>query len=122
MKNLDYARDNRLRLWFLGVEDYRHVRQDEMSSGHRFLQEMGIVFQSVSRALRPGGVCIFVLGKIGTKDRERNLSEDLLNEIDEASFGLRLEDYVETTARRRAASSGARGEPRNETTLVLRKQ
>jgi hypothetical protein len=66
MRQLDYGRDNRLRLWFLGCSDWeeldRRVSPDEPS----FLRMMEGCFWNWRRALRRRGFCVLVLGRIQT--------------------------------------------------------
>jgi len=64
---LDYARDNRLRLWFLGVEDYHTLEQELTSKDQIYLEQMGPCLSELQRVLKPGRHCVLVLG-----DVERN--------------------------------------------------
>jgi len=63
MSQLDYARDNRLRLWFLGVEDYRVLQTQEIRGDRHFESDMCCALRRIVSALKPGGLCVLVLGK-----------------------------------------------------------
>jgi len=70
MDALDYARDNRLRLWFLGVSDYKTIKEEEIGKGTTFEQDMAIVLQIMSKVIKPGGACVLVLGDVKHADRK----------------------------------------------------
>ncbi len=52
MDALDYARDNRLRLWFLGVDDYAKIEAKEIRRIRTFEMEVMPVLRMLARALR----------------------------------------------------------------------
>lgn len=62
MRKLDYARDNRLRLWFLGISDYK--RLDEIISPKEvsFIETMQGCLNKWDMFIKPGGRCILFLG------------------------------------------------------------
>lgn len=64
MNALSYGRDNRLRLWFLGVSDYG--KYDRMSPRNpvEFRHLMARSLALFQRALLPGAVCVLVLGEV----------------------------------------------------------
>jgi DNA modification methylase len=64
---LDYARDNRLRLWFLGVPDWKELDRALTASEVVYLPQMTHCLTEMYRVLRKGGRCVLVLG-----DVERN--------------------------------------------------
>ena len=64
---LDYARDNRLRLWFLGVEDYHTLERELTSKDQVYVEQMSPCLSELHRVLKPGRHCVLVLG-----DVERN--------------------------------------------------
>ena len=61
MNALDYCRDNRLRLWFLG-ESCNHTNDRTFSTVSGFSQLMGEIVDKLRTAVRPGGYCVFVVG------------------------------------------------------------
>lgn len=62
MRRLAYGRDNRLRLWFLGVSDGGLLDKRLSPSETQFLQMMRTSLKAWTRYLRPGGRCVLVLG------------------------------------------------------------
>lgn len=64
MNALSYGRDNRLRLWFLGVDDYCRYDQMAPRNHEEFQSFMGDCLSTFHRILRPNGVCILVLGEV----------------------------------------------------------
>ena len=61
MNALDYARDNRLRMWFLGVRQFRAFDR-KLNTRDRFVHLMRGSLQKMSAMLRPGGLCVLVVG------------------------------------------------------------
>lgn len=64
MKSLTYARDNRLRLWFLGIEDWKTL--DKVISPNRqdFSTMITRCFKAWAEIQQPGDRCIMLLGDI----------------------------------------------------------
>jgi len=62
MRRLDYARDNRLRLWFLGVDDYKALDREISSSEEEFLILLKSCLRLWRSVLVHGGLCVLVLG------------------------------------------------------------
>jgi hypothetical protein len=62
MSQLDYGRDNRLRLWFLGVSDWRSLDASVSPAESAFLPLLRSCLKNWHNILRPGGVCVIVLG------------------------------------------------------------
>lgn len=62
MSELDYARDNRLRLWFCGVDDWKTLDNSISPSREPFLRLMSRCVVSWEKILKPGGHIALVLG------------------------------------------------------------
>ena len=62
MNALDYYRDNRLRLWFLG-EDYSARPDDSCHNLSAFRALMTAVSRALAPRVRTGGHCVFVVGE-----------------------------------------------------------
>jgi len=62
MSELDYARDNRLRLWFCGISDWKALDNSISPSREPFLRLMARCLASWEKILRPGGHIALVLG------------------------------------------------------------
>jgi len=69
---LDYARDNRLRLWFLGCEEWKTLDASLTANSKVYLPEMTVCLQEAHRVLRPGGYCALVLGDVERDGRLQN--------------------------------------------------
>ena len=61
---LDYARDNRLRLWFLGCEDWKELDNSLTSKSKIYIPQMSDCLKEMDRVLKPGGYCALVLGDV----------------------------------------------------------
>jgi len=62
MHQLDYARDNRLRLWFLGISNWRELDQRISPGEPEFLSLLKQCFGLWQGVLPPHGRCVLVLG------------------------------------------------------------
>lgn len=62
MRQLDYGRDNRLRLWFLGVRDWRELDNAVSPREGAFLALMRKCFKRWRSVLKPKGYCILIVG------------------------------------------------------------
>lgn len=120
---LDYARDNRLRLWFLGVEDWKKLDAALTANDKVYIPDMAGCMKEMNRVLRPGGFCILVLGDVTRDGRTRKTSEILMELASDATKEqlrpLTIHDDVipdERRARRRTRTTI------NERILVLQKQ
>lgn len=64
MNTLDYVRDNRLRLWFLGYGDENTLQKENPMNLDKFKKLMYGCLSIIRRVLRPGKRCVFVTGEI----------------------------------------------------------
>jgi hypothetical protein len=117
---LDYARDNRLRLWFLGVEDYRELEAELTSSDRVYVEQMSACLRELHRVLRPGAACVLVLGEVRRSGRSRDTAA-VIADLAAAEGRFRAEAIVddeipdERRSRRRTRTT------RRERVLVLRR-
>lgn len=93
MDALDYGRDNRLRLWFLGVNDYKSCDNTPKSIGE-FRDFMGCCLAQIRKALRLDGFCVLVLGELETKGKVTETAHALIHVASREAGGLYLEDVV----------------------------
>lgn len=84
---LDYARDNRLRLWFLGVASWRELDKKLTASEAVYLPQMRSCLSEMSRVLRPGSHCILVLGDVSRNGRMRETAEIIASEAESVTNG-----------------------------------
>lgn len=74
---LDYARDNRLRLWFLGCEDWKELDASLTANSKVYLAQMSICLQEMFRILRCGAPCVLVLGDVERYGKTQRTAETL---------------------------------------------
>jgi len=95
---LDYARDNRLRLWFLGVPDWRQLDRALTANDRVYLPQMRACLAEMHRILKPGAPCILVLGDVTRNGHTRNTAEIVAELAEESeSGGFDLEQIIEDT-------------------------
>jgi hypothetical protein len=78
MDALDYARDNRLRLWFLGIENYKRY-DAEFKSLHSFSQLMHEFLDNASLWLRKSGRCVCVVGEVNRANTSIDIARLIAN-------------------------------------------
>ena len=76
---LDYARDNRLRLWFLGCQDWKELDASLTAKRKVYLPQMRVCLQEIYRVLKPGSYCVLVLGDVERNGKIRRTAEILAN-------------------------------------------
>lgn len=84
---LDYARDNRLRLWFLGYPDWKAVDSTLTARDSVYLPQMRDCIAEMLRILKPGGWCVLVLGDVAKNGKTRNTAEVIAQESEYVSNG-----------------------------------
>src|SRR5438046_577344 len=80
MRQLDYGRDNRVRLWFLGVEDPDRLDDRISPNEAQFLELMRKCLTTWRKILRPGGHCVLVVGDAVSNTYHDSLA-DLLAKV-----------------------------------------
>jgi hypothetical protein len=120
MNALDYVRDNRLRLWFLGYGYETDLNKTVPMSRARFEKLMDGCLRVIRKALHPGGRCVFVAGEI-SNSRSLVDTAQLILDISKAIGGFDFEQIIEDVipSDRRIRRAGQR--VRRERILVLRK-
>lgn len=89
---LDYARDNRLRLWFLGCENWKDLDASLTASRKVYLPQMRVCLEGIHRVLEPNGYCILVLGDVERDGKIRRTAEILAElAIDATNNGFVVE-------------------------------
>ena len=64
MKSLTYARDNRLRLWFLGHPNWVELDKEVSVGKNGFLSLMTQCFKNWSNIQKRGNYCVLIVGDI----------------------------------------------------------
>jgi hypothetical protein len=117
---IHYARDNRLRLWFLGVDDPNAL--DKIISPRReaFLRLMAKCFDHWKTMLKPSGYCILVVGDGSSQLRRANLPELISNLATNQVGGYEhVYDHTEAIPNERRVRRGLTGST-SETIVILR--
>ncbi|GBC61199.1 hypothetical protein DENIS_2159 [Desulfonema ishimotonii] len=86
---LDYARDNRLRLWFLGCEDWKALDEKLTANSKVYIPQMSECLKEMFRVLKSNGYCVLVLGDVERDGKIRRTAEvlaDIAIEISNRQF------------------------------------
>lgn len=110
---LDYARDNRLRLWFLGCEDWKELDRSLTARRETYLPQMEVCLREMHRVLKPGSHCVLVLGDVrrsGNTHRTAQLMAQLAVRCTAGRFGVEAihEDHVPDARRSRRGTRTTR--------------
>jgi len=89
MRSLTYARDNRLRLWFLGETDWDALDKSISPYTTEFLIMMRKCFKKWANYQAPGEKCILVVGDIEFTFNQKKTSMVCLIE-EESMCGYRM--------------------------------
>ena len=88
---LDYARDNRLRLWFLGCEDWKALDASLTANNKVYIPQMTACLKEMDRVLISNGYCVLVLGDVerdGKTHRTAEVLADLMSEVTNDRFNI----------------------------------
>ena len=121
MNALEYARDNRLRLWFLRVDDYKNVQRKEIRHISTFSETMRTFMEVAVQSLKRGGRCILILGDLqrGTKRHDTaQIMETVIKGIGTFKLRDRWVDRLDEKSRVRKRCSATK----LETILVFEKK
>lgn len=120
---LDYARDNRLRLWCLGCGDWKTLDASLTASTKTYLPQMAICLREMDRVLKPGGYCVLILGDVERNGESRRTAEilgELAQEVTDHRFAIEMiyDDRIpdERRSRRRTNTT------KFERILIMRKK
>jgi DNA modification methylase len=121
MRQLDYARDNRLRLWFLGVADHKHLDKQISPKESEFISMITKCLKKWNECLKNDGKCILFLGDNYIKKKGVSLPsliEDIaVHELKTYKLIFKHESTIPNNRRIRRNYQGNR----SETILVLQK-
>lgn len=122
MRQLDYGRDNRLRLWFLGVDEWKTLNRIVSPAESNFIALMKKCFIRWQSMLTTGGICVLVLGNGRCRSYGLTIPEAIekiaVDEIKGFSLLWRYTEDIPNTRRVRKRCAGST----TETILVLRKR
>lgn len=121
MRLLDYGRDNRLRLWFLGADDWCSLDKLVSPGKNTFLELMRHCFTTWKTVLKPYHCCVLVIGEADSRVGRNNLPQVVSRIATEEIGGYsHVLDYTETIPNERRVRRGIAGSA-SETIVVLRK-
>jgi hypothetical protein len=80
MKSLTYARDNRLRLWFLGCSEWNELDRKISMGKNDFFLLMKNCFEKWSHMQKKGSYCILIIGDIEFDQKTQKRLPDVLCE------------------------------------------
>jgi hypothetical protein len=118
MRQLDYGRDNRLRLWFLGCDDWKALDTVVSPKEKEFLSLMRRCLKRWKQLLVVGGHCILVIGDTSSRSRRTHLP-DLVAAIAKKAGYVLVSQHADAIPNERRVRRGISGSS-SETILVLR--
>jgi DNA modification methylase len=105
MDALDYGRDNRLRLWFLGIEDYKCYDNKNPATIKDFRNLMIRTMNNLKFTMKDESYCIFILGDVRTSNNSINtnllLKDIILNKVKDFNLVAMVEDEIPENRRSR---------------------
>jgi len=120
MRQLDYGRDNRLRLWFLGVPDWRSLDRIVSPGEAAFVDLMRRCFIKWKEILKPSQYCVLIIGDACSRADKNNLPQAVSRIATEEVGGYsRVCEYTDAIPDERRVRRGIIGSS-SETILVLR--
>ena len=120
---LDYARDNRLRLWFLGCEDWKELDASLTASRRVYLRQMKVCLQEIHRVLRKESHCALVLGDVDRDGKIRRTAEILAElALDATCDGFAVETIYDDRIPDHRRSRRRTKTTKFERILVMRKK
>jgi len=121
MRQLDYGRDNRLRLWFLGVQDAGTMDSRISPRETGFLALMGDCIDLWQKLLTPGGRCVLVIGNTCSRaGRGDDLPSRIMRmALENGGFDI-VSSFTDRIPNERRVRRGITGNT-TETVLVLKR-
>jgi DNA modification methylase len=121
MRQLDYGRDNRLRLWFLGTADWRGLDKTVSPRETEFLELMRRCLLLWRNILRPKGFCVLIFGDAWSRIYRRPLPDAITSIALQQVGGYALHDTcTDSIPDVRRVRRDCRGSL-TETVIVLKK-
>jgi DNA modification methylase len=119
---LDYARDNRLRLWFLGCENWKELDAQLTAKSNIYLPQMSACLQEMARVLKPGRHCVLVLGDVKRNGKTKRTAEILANLAVENTGDFVVENIYDDRIPNERRSRRGTKTTKLERILVMRKK
>ena len=113
MNALDYARDNRLRMWFLGYGKFEKYDKP-INNRAKFIKLMERGLQIFHRVLKKDGKCILVIGQVRKSRRHFNVAKIVVDLAVKKIKGFEckemIEDVIPDIRRSRRHAQGSKKE------------
>lgn len=120
---LDYARDNRLRLWFLGERNWRSLEDRLTAKVKSYEDDMKQCLRQICRVLKQGSFCVLVVGEVNHNGKTKDTGAVLGGFAEAATGGvLRVDCVVEDDIPESRRSRRGTKTTRTEKILVLQKR
>lgn len=74
---LEYVRDHRLRLWFLGHQDWKALGASLIATPKLYLSQMEICLQEMARVLKRDRPCVLIIGDVEQHGKVRGTANYL---------------------------------------------
>ena len=115
---LDYGRDNRLRLWFLGINEHEKLDKVLCHKSGEYFNHIKNMLVEMLRVLKLNHYCVLVLGNIVKNGNRRDLARDVM----EIALGIEInkQKYQFIEIRDEEIPETRRSVKRNKNTLVER--
>jgi hypothetical protein len=119
MRQLDYGRDNRLRLWFLGCDDWNALDESVSPGEDEFLRLMARCFKGWRPVLKPNGHCVLIVGNECSRVSRKDLPGAVIRiATKDKAFAL-VSQRTDAIPNERRVRRGLTGST-TETIIVLR--
>ena len=107
---LDYGRDNRLRLWFLGERDWKSLDKTLTASHSVYIPQMKKCLKEMYRVLKSGSFSVLILGDVTRNDKTHNTAETIGGIAEKVTMGgfkiiKLISDYIPDERRSRRRTS-----------------
>jgi DNA modification methylase len=115
---LDYGRDNRLRLWFLGIDEHEKLDKVLCHKSSEYFNHINNMLIEMLRVLKVNHYCVLVLGNIVKNGQRRDLAKDVM----EIALGIEInkQKYQFVDIRDEEIPESRRSVKRNKNTLIER--
>jgi len=94
MNNLDYDRDNRLRLWFLNPSMVNEIDNPLTRKRDDFEKAMKIMIEKIDKSLSRNKYCILIVGEKLRLNRGKLLSERICEIVSETAGSFKLKEII----------------------------
>jgi len=122
MSGLDYARDNRLRLWFCGVSDWTCLENSISPSKNDFASLMTRSARAWQKWLAPSGNLAIVLGDIHQDKKRIDVAKLVMDKVQQIAPGLDLVACEDQTIPDEKRLIKGKAGTVTETTVIFRRR